>query len=139
MSIPFFIPLTYRIFSEEPGGSRVGLLLAMERAPGLRLLDPDHTGDARLESVHLCGRPARFDLEDKMLVPFSILVLASHLVIAIAHDVPKFDIARGCRIDSAAAFDPNASMNGTIKRCMDDKQKAKDQQHSGRVSLGLIG
>jgi hypothetical protein len=93
----------------------------MERAPGLRLLHPDHTGDARLESVQLCGQPARFDLEDKMLVPFSILVLASHLVIAVADDVPKFDIARGRRIDSAAAFDPNAGMNGvaTFRRKID--------------------
>ena len=62
-----------------------------------------------------------------MLLPVSILMLTSHLVIAVADDVPKFDIARGCRIDSAAVFDPNAGMSGTIKRCVDDEQKAKDQ------------
>jgi hypothetical protein len=28
---------------------------------------------------------------------------------------------------SAAAFDPNAGLNATIKRCADDEQKAKDQ------------
>ena len=62
-----------------------------------------------------------------MLVPGSIIILASQSVITIADDVPNFDIARGCKIDSAAAFDPNAGMSGTIKRCMDDEQKAKDQ------------
>jgi hypothetical protein len=59
-----------------------------------------------------------------MLVPVSVIILASQLVIAIADDVPKYDIARGCKIDSAAAFDPNAGMSGTIKRCVDDEQRA---------------
>jgi hypothetical protein len=62
-----------------------------------------------------------------MLVPISIMILASQLVIAVADDVPKFDIARGCKIDSASAFDPNAGLNATIKRCTDDEQQAKDQ------------
>jgi hypothetical protein len=60
-----------------------------------------------------------------MFVPVSIMILTSQLVIAVA-DVPRFDISRGCKIDSAAAFDPNAGMSGTIKRCMDDEQRAKD-------------
>ena len=64
--------------------------------------------------------------EEKMLISFSMIALTSQLVIAIADDVPKFDIARGCKIDSAAAFDPNAGMSATIKRCMDDEQQAKD-------------
>jgi hypothetical protein len=62
-----------------------------------------------------------------MLVPVSIMILTSQLVIAIADNVPKFDIARECKVDSAAAFDPNAGMSATIKRCMDDEQRAKDQ------------
>jgi hypothetical protein len=61
-----------------------------------------------------------------MLIPIP-LILASHLVIAVADNVPKFDIARGCKIDSASAFDPNAGMSATIKRCVDDEQQAKDQ------------
>jgi hypothetical protein len=73
------------------------------------------------------GGQLAFNLEDKMLVPVSILVLATHLVIAVADDVPKFDIARGCKLDSAAVFDPNAGMSGTIKRCVDDEQQAKNQ------------
>jgi len=62
-----------------------------------------------------------------MLIPFSMIVLASQLVIAVVYDVPKFDIARGCKIDSSAAFDPDAGVKATIRRCMDDEQRAKDQ------------
>jgi hypothetical protein len=62
-----------------------------------------------------------------MLVPVSILIIASQLVIAVAEGVPNFDIARGCRLDSNSAFDPNAGLNATIKRCIDDEQKAKDE------------
>jgi hypothetical protein len=65
--------------------------------------------------------------EDKMLVPIPIMILASQLVIAIADDVPKFDIPRGCKVDSTAAFDLNAGLNETIKRCVNDEQQAKDQ------------
>src|SRR5258707_11497127 len=61
-----------------------------------------------------------------MLIPIP-LILASQLVIAVADNVPKFDIARGCKVDSASAFDPNTGMNATIKRCVDDEQQAKDQ------------
>src|SRR6266851_3359298 len=74
--------------------------------------------------------------EHPMLMHFSMIVLSSQLVVAIADHLPKFDIARGCKVDSASAFDPNAGMNATIKRCMDDEQKAKDQletQWSGFV------
>jgi hypothetical protein len=62
-----------------------------------------------------------------MLISLSMIVVASQLLIAVADDVPKFDIARGCRIDSNAVFDPNLGMSGTIKRCVDDEQKAKDE------------
>jgi hypothetical protein len=62
-----------------------------------------------------------------MLVQFSMIALTSQLVIAVADQPPKFDIARGCKVDSASAFDPNASMDATIKRCMDDEQQAKDK------------
>ena len=64
------------------------------------------------------------------MVPIPIMILASQLVIAVVDDVPKFDIARGCKIDSAAAFDPNAGMSATVKRCMDDEQQAKEQLQS---------
>jgi hypothetical protein len=60
-----------------------------------------------------------------MLIPVSILMLASQLAIAVADDVPQFDMLRGCKIDSSA--DSNFSMNETIKRCVDDEQNAKSQ------------
>ncbi len=83
----------------------------------------------RLLEMHprLHGDRLEFRSEDKMLVPVSMMILASQLIITIADDVPKFDIARGCRIDSTAAFDPNAGLSETIKRCIADEQQAKDQ------------
>jgi hypothetical protein len=65
--------------------------------------------------------------EGKMLILFSTLILASQLIVTVADTVPNFDIERGCKDDSAAAFDPNAGLNATIKRCADDEQQAKDQ------------
>src|ERR1700738_5141439 len=62
-----------------------------------------------------------------MLMHIPMIVLPSQLVLTVADHPPKFDIARGCKVDSASAFDPNAGMDATIKRCMDDEQKAKDQ------------
>jgi hypothetical protein len=62
-----------------------------------------------------------------MLMHIAMIVLMSHLVVAVADRPPTFDIARGCKVDSASAFDPNAGVNATIKRCMDDEQQAKDQ------------
>ena len=62
-----------------------------------------------------------------MLMHFSMIVLSSQLVVAVADHPPAFDIARGCKVDSASAFDPKAGMDATIKRCIDDEEKAKDQ------------
>jgi hypothetical protein len=64
--------------------------------------------------------------EDKMLIPIP-MILASQLIIAVADNVPQFNIERGCKVDSASAFDPNASISATIKRCVDDEQLAKSQ------------
>src|SRR5450432_2560884 len=72
-----------------------------------------------------------------MLISISTMVLASQLVIAIADNLPQFNIERGCKVDSASAFDPNAGMSATIKRCVDDEQRAKGQletQWSGFVA-----
>jgi hypothetical protein len=59
------------------------------------------------------------------MVPISNLVVASQLLIAVASDVPEFDIARGCKIDSTSAFDLNSGMNETIKRCVSDEQQSE--------------
>jgi hypothetical protein len=62
-----------------------------------------------------------------MLISFSIIILTSQLVIAVADNVPQFNIERGCKVDSASAFDPNAGMKATIERCVKDEQQAKNQ------------
>jgi len=74
-----------------------------------------------------------------MLISFSMIVLASQLVIAVADDVPKFDIARGCRIDSTTGFDLNAGMNENIKRCVNDEQQAKGQLETQWTGLANSG
>src|SRR3954469_10602531 len=76
-----------------------------------------------------------------MLIQFSTVALSAQLLIAVADRPPKFDIARGCKVDSASAFDPNAGMEATIKRCVDDEQQAKDQleaQWSGFANTDRI-
>ena len=62
-----------------------------------------------------------------MLLKLSMIMLGSHLVVAVADHLPKFDIVKGCKVDSASAFDPNAGMEATIKRCTDDEKHSRDQ------------
>ena len=85
------------------------------------------TARGRALTLRFADGRRHLDRRTKMLVPVSIMIVASQLVITVADRVPKFDIARGCRVDSASAFDPNAGMRGTIKRCVTDEQRAKNQ------------
>lgn len=62
-----------------------------------------------------------------MLVPFSMIVLGTQLVMTVADSVPKFYIARGCRVDSTQAFDLSTGQNETVKRCVADEQQALTQ------------
>src|SRR3954451_7706894 len=62
-----------------------------------------------------------------MLLSFPVILFVSQMVVAVADDVPKFDIDRGCKIDSTSAFDLNSGMSETIKRCVRDEQQAKTQ------------
>jgi hypothetical protein len=59
-----------------------------------------------------------------MLIPFSMIALTTQLVMTVADGVPKFDIARGCRVDSTQAFDLSVGLNETVKRCVADEQQA---------------
>ena len=61
-----------------------------------------------------------------MLIPFSMIALGTQLVMTVA-DVPKYDIARGCRVDSTQAFDLSTGQNETIKKCVSDEQGAMEQ------------
>jgi hypothetical protein len=59
-----------------------------------------------------------------MPISFSMIVLGSQLVMTVADGVPKFDIARQCRLDSTQAFDLSAGLNETMKKCVSDEQQA---------------
>ena len=61
-----------------------------------------------------------------MLISFSTLVLASQLIVTVADNVPKFNIERGCKVDSTASS-LEKGLDETIKRCVHDEQQAQDQ------------
>ena len=76
-----------------------------------------------------------------MLPHISTVVLTLPLIFNVADTAPNFNIQRGCKVDSASAYDPNAGMSATIKRCVDDEQQAKDQlqtQWSGFLAADRV-
>jgi hypothetical protein len=60
-----------------------------------------------------------------MPVTVSMIVLGSQLVLPVADGVPKFDIARSCKLDVAATA--GLSVEQSVKSCVSDEQKAKQQ------------
>ena len=73
-----------------------------------------------------------------MLISLSMIVLTSQLVIAVADNVLQFNIERGCRVDSASAFDPKAGMNATIRDVWTTSNKQRISfKHNGQVLLAL--
>ncbi len=76
-----------------------------------------------------------------MLIPFSMIALSTQLVMTVADGVPKFDIARGCRVDSTQAFDLSVGLNETVKRCVADEQWSQFRepdktQCTGEANIG---
>jgi hypothetical protein len=67
----------------------------------------------------------------EMPISISMIVLSSQLVMSVADGVPKFDIARSCKLDVAATA--GLSVDQSLKSCVRDEQKAK-QQLAGRWS-----
>ena len=63
-----------------------------------------------------------------MLISFSMIVLSSQLVVAVADQVPKFDIARSCKLDVAATT--GLADGQPVKSCVNDEQKAQQQVES---------
>jgi hypothetical protein len=61
-----------------------------------------------------------------MLISFSTLVLASQLIVTVADNVPKFNIERGCKVDSTASS-LATGLDETMKKCVHDEQQAQDQ------------
>ena len=60
-----------------------------------------------------------------MMISFSMIILGSHLITAVADNVPIFDIERGCRLDSAAT--QGVDLAQPIKKCVSDGQQARQQ------------
>jgi hypothetical protein len=54
-----------------------------------------------------------------------MIVLSSQLVLPVADGVPKFDIARSCKLDAAASA--GLTVDQSIKTCMSDEKKAQQQ------------
>ena len=60
-----------------------------------------------------------------MPITVSMLVLGTQLAMPVADGVPKFDIARNCKLDVAATA--GLSVDQSIKSCISDEQRAKQQ------------
>ena len=60
-----------------------------------------------------------------MPIAFSMIIVSSQLVVAVADRVPKFDIARSCKLDVAATA--GLSVDQSLKSCMNDEQRARQQ------------
>lgn len=60
-----------------------------------------------------------------MPLSVSMIIMSSHLVVAVADGVPKFDITRNCKLDVAATA--GLSVDQSVKSCINDEQKAKQQ------------
>jgi hypothetical protein len=60
-----------------------------------------------------------------MPISLSMIVLGSQLVLPVADGVPKFDIARSCKLDVAATA--GLTVDQSVKTCVRDEQKAKQQ------------
>ena len=60
-----------------------------------------------------------------MPISFSMIVMSSQLVVAVADGVPNFDIVRSCKLDVAATT--GLSVDQSMNSCVNDEQKAKEQ------------
>jgi len=60
-----------------------------------------------------------------MPLSISMIVLSSQLVLPVADGVPKFDIARSCKLDVAATA--GLSVDQSVKSCISDERKARQQ------------
>ena len=60
-----------------------------------------------------------------MPISISTIVMATHLVVAVADRIPAFDIARSCKLDVAATA--GLSVDQSVKSCISDENKARQQ------------
>jgi hypothetical protein len=60
-----------------------------------------------------------------MAFSISMMIVGSQLIMPIADGVPKFDIARSCKLDLAATA--GLAVDQTSKRCVSDEQTARQK------------
>jgi hypothetical protein len=60
-----------------------------------------------------------------MAISIPMILISSQLVVAVADNVPKFDIARSCKLDVAATA--GLTVDQSMKSCVNDEQKARQQ------------
>jgi hypothetical protein len=60
-----------------------------------------------------------------MPISISMVVVGTHLVVAVADRVPAFDIARSCKLDVAATT--GLSVDQSLKNCVNDENRAQRQ------------
>ena len=54
-----------------------------------------------------------------MPISISTIVVGAHLVVAVADQVPAFDISRSCKLDTAATG--GLSVDQSLKNCVNDE------------------
>ena len=60
-----------------------------------------------------------------MPISISMIVVGTHLVVAVADRVPAFDISRSCKLDLAATA--GLSVDQSLKNCVNDENRARQQ------------
>jgi hypothetical protein len=60
-----------------------------------------------------------------MLISVPIIILGSHFVTMVADNVPKFDVARNCRLDNSASS--GLADDESLRKCISDEQQALQQ------------
>jgi hypothetical protein len=60
-----------------------------------------------------------------MPISISMIILSSQFVVTVADGVPKFDMARSCKLDVAATA--GLAVDQSIKRCPSDERRARQQ------------
>lgn len=60
-----------------------------------------------------------------MPISISMVVVGTHLVVAVADRVPAFDVVRSCKLDVAATI--GLSVDQSLKSCLSDEDRARRQ------------
>jgi hypothetical protein len=60
-----------------------------------------------------------------MPISMSTIVVGTHLVVAVADQLPAFDISRSCKLDTAATG--GLSVDQSLKNCVNDENRARQE------------